>query len=349
MSSQGKVKWGVIGSGGIARRRTIPEGILPAQNARLVAVYGTNAKTNREVAKQYGAIATESVEALLSSDIDAVYVASPVHAHLEQVLACARAGKHVLCEKPLGLTVAEAEKMTSACRKAKVQFGAAFMMRFHTQHQAALKIIQAGRLGKPVYARAQLSCWYPPMARAWRQEPALAGGGSLIDLGSHCIDLLEMFFGPVRQVSCFSNRTIQAYATEDSAVVLLRFANGALATVDVFFCIQDNSSKNAIELYGSKGGIVATGTIGQGDRGEMTAYLQPEGKKYSAQQARVAGQGLKISPKPENTYRAEIEEFSQAILRGSPTVGAEIGLRNQRLIVACYESAKTGRAVAIKK
>jgi predicted dehydrogenase len=347
MSIKGKVKWGVIGSGGIARRRTIPEGILPARNARLVAVYGTNAKTNREVAKEFGAIAVDSVEALLASDIDAVYVASPVHAHLAQVLACAKSGKHVLCEKPLGLNVAEAQKMTAACRKAKVQFGAAFMMRFHSQHQAALNLIREGKLGQPVYGRAQLSCWYPPMPKAWRQEPALAGGGSLIDLGSHCIDLLEMYFGPVSRVSCFINNTVQKYATEDSAVVVLEFANGALATVDVFFCIQDDSSKNALELYGSKGGILATGTIGQGDRGEMTAYLQPDGKKYSAQQLRAAGKGVKISPEPGNTYRAEIEEFSRAVHTGKPgPFCSDIGLRNQRLIAACYESAKTGRAMA---
>src|SRR5437870_1842598 len=95
-----QVKWGIIGSGGIARRRTIPEGFVPARNAHLVAVYGTNLATNKEVAKQFGAIAADSVQALLASDIEAVYIASPVQAHLPQVLACAKAGKHVLCEKP---------------------------------------------------------------------------------------------------------------------------------------------------------------------------------------------------------------------------------------------------------
>ena len=268
-----QVTWGVIGSGGIAQRRTIPEGFIPARNAHLAAVYGTNASTNRAVAKEFNALAVDSVEDLLAAEIEAVYVASPVHAHHAQVLACAKAGKHVLCEKPLGLTVAEAEEMLAACKKAGVQFGTAFMMRFQAQHQAAAKMIKDGRLGRPVYARAQLSCWYPPDPKAWRQNPALAGGGSLIDMGNHCIDLLEMFFGPVNKVSCFTNR-IHGYASEDSAVVLLHFGNGALGTVDTFFCIQDNSSKNALELYGSKGSILATGTIGQGSQGEMTAFLQ---------------------------------------------------------------------------
>src|SRR2546425_2663322 len=156
-----KVRWGVVGSGGIARRRTIPEGFIPARNAHLAAVYGTNAATNQEVAKEFGALAAPSLEALLVTDIEAVYIASPVQAHHEQVVICAKAGKHILCEKPLGRTVVEAEEITTACREAGVQLGTAFMMRFQAQHQAAAQLIGSGRLGKPVYARAQLSCWYP--------------------------------------------------------------------------------------------------------------------------------------------------------------------------------------------
>src|SRR5258708_27638018 len=193
---KGKLKWGIMGSGGIARRRTIPEGFVGARNAHLAAVYGTNPATNEEVAREFGAVAAESVERLLEADLDAVYVVSPVQAHHAQVIACAKAGKHVLCEKPLGRNVAEAEEMVAACREAGVQFGAAFMMRFQAQHQIAAKMIRDGQLGKPVFARAQLSCWYPPLPDAWRQDPGLGGGGSLIDMGSHCIDLLEMLFGP---------------------------------------------------------------------------------------------------------------------------------------------------------
>ncbi len=345
----GKVKWGVIGSGGIARRRTIPEGFVNARNAHLVSVFDSNPAVNKEVAREFCALAADSIEKLLASDIDAIYVASPVQAHYEHVLACAKAGKHVLCEKSLGRTVAEAEEMIAACRSAHVQFGTAFMMRFQTQHQAALKMIEQGQLGKPVYARAQLSCWYPPMPGAWRQDPALGGGGSLIDMGGHCIDLLEMFFGPVEQVSCFVGSTIHSYASEDSATAMLRFDNGALGTVDTFFCIQDNSSKNVLELYGSKGSILASGTIGQGSSGTMTAFLNEEGAAYEAQQVRAAETGLLIAPEPQNIYRAEIEAFSSAVLEGTPNpLSSEAGLQSQRVLAACYESARTGRAVELR-
>jgi predicted dehydrogenase len=167
-------------------------------------------------------------------------------------------------------------------------------------------------------------------------------------MGSHCIDLLEMFFGPVKQVSCFTHRAVHAYESEDSAVALLIFANGALGTVDTFFCIQDDSSRNALELYGSKGSILAAGTIGQRSQGEMTAWLAGSESGYDAQQARAAGAGLKIAPEPRNMYRAEIETFSAALLEGKPDpVSAEHGLHSQKVLAACYESARTGQAVEV--
>ena len=348
MSAEDRVAWGVIGSGGIALRRTIPEGIVPAANARLVAVYDVNQEINRQAAERFGARAAANLDELLAADVEAVYVATPVHAHREQVLACARARKHVLCEKPLGLNVAEAEEMVAACRQAGVLLGTALMMRFHSRHRAALELIRRGRLGQPVYARAQLSCWYPPIEGAWRQDPALGGGGALMDMGGHCLDLLEMFFGPMRRLVCLTARAVHGYAVEDGATVLVEFANGALGTVDTFFSIPDEASENVLELYGSLGAILARGTIGQGSGGFMVARLRGEQAGYDAQQARAAAGGIEIAPEPVNLYRAEIEEFSRAVREGRPpAVSGEDGLRNQRLLAACYESARTGKMVEV--
>lgn len=343
-----RIKWAALGSGGIARRRTIPEGIVPAANAHLVAVFDINGAANAEVARLSGARAVGSVDELLQAGVDAVYVATPPNVHREQVLACAQAGKHVLCEKPLGLTVTDAEAMIAACRQAGVRLGTAFMMRFHAQHQAALKLVKEEKLGQLVFARAQLSCWYPPMPGAWRQDPTLGGGGSLMDMGGHCIDLLEMFFGPVKSVCCFTTCTVHAYASEDSAVVSLQFANGALGVVDAFFCMPDDASQNRLELYGSLGSLLARGTIGQGAGGEMIACLKGGEVAYDPLQARSADGGVAITPPARNTYRAEIEEFSQAIIEGrDPSNSAELGLQSQRVLAACYESARTGRQVRL--
>ncbi len=343
-----KIKWGVIGSGGIARRRTIPEGILKADNAELTTVFDIDAQVNAEMAKKFGAKQAASISDLLDANIEAVYIATPAHLHSDQVRACAKAGKHVLCEKPLGMTVAEAEEMIEVCKQIGVKLGCAFMMRFVAQHQHALNLIKEGMLGTPTYARAQLSCWYPPIEGAWRQAPSTGGGGSLIDMGGHCIDLLEMFFGPVVKVSCFINNTVHDYKSEDSAVAMLFFENGALGTVDTFFCIPDNSSKNVLELYGSKGSILAKETIGQAPAGQMAAFLEQDSEEYDAQQARTEAQGMIIAPEPVNTYQAETEEFSQAIIdEREPVISGELGLRSQKLLTACYESARSGKVIEV--
>lgn len=343
-----KIKWGVIGSGGIAKRRTIPEGISKANNAELSIVFDIDAQANAEVAKDFGARRAASIGEMLDADIEAVYIATPAHLHSDQVRASAKAGKHVLCEKPLGMTVAEAQEMIEVCKQIGVKLGCAFMMRFVAQHQYALRLIKEGKLGTPTYARAQLSCWYPPIEGAWRQNPATGGGGALIDMGGHCIDLLEMFFGKVVRVSCFINNTVHDYQSEDSAAAMLFFENGALGSIDTFFCIPDNSSKNVLELYGSKGSIIAKGTIGQGSAGEMVAFLEQDGKDYDARQARTEAQRIVITPEPVNTYQAEIEEFSQAIIDDrEPLISGELGLRSQKILTACYESARSGKVIEV--
>ena len=346
---ENKIKWGVIGSGGIAKRRTIPEGIVKADHAKLVAVFDTNPEANKAVASEFNAVAVNSIQDLINSDVDAIYIASPANMHLEQAIACAKGKKHVLCEKPLGMTVKEAEKMIKICREEGVFLGVGLMMRFVKQHEAAMKMIQEGKLGKPVYGRAQLSCWYPPMQGAWRQDPKTGGGGSLMDMGSHCMDLLEMFFGKVKSVNCFINRNVHSYKSEDSAVVSMFFENGALGTVDTYFCIPDNSSKNVLELYGSKGSILAKGTIGQGPAGEMIAFLEGDNSGYNAKQERNAGDGFVINPEPVNTYLSEIEEFSSAILeKREPENNFKLGLQSQKILEACYKSAKSGKTADIK-
>ena len=343
-----KIKWGVIGSGGIAKRRTIPEGISKAGNSELSIVFDIDAQVNAEVAKEFGAKQAASISDLQEADIDAVYIATPAHLHSDQVRACAKAGKHVLCEKPLGMTVAEAEEMIEVCKQIGVKLGCAFMMRFVAQHQHALRLIKEGKLGTSTYARAQLSCWYPSMEGAWRQDPATGGGGSLIDMGGHCIDLLEMFFGNVTRVGCFINNTIHDYKSEDSAVAMLFFESGAIGIVDTFFCIPDNSSKNVLELYGSRGSILAKGTIGQAPAGEMVAFLEQDSEEYDAQQARTEAQGIIISPEPVNTYQAEIEEFGQAIIDDrEPVISGELGLRSQKILTACYESARSSKVIEV--
>jgi len=342
-----RVRWAVLGAGGIARRRTIPEGILPANNAELVAVY--DPVNGEEVARQFGAACCHSEVDLVAQNCQAIYIATPVHLHCRQIIHAAQAGKHVLCEKPIALNVEEAQQAVTACEKANVKLGVAMLMRFHACHQEALRLIRENALGRVVFGRAQLSCWYPPMPGAWRQDPRLGGGGSLMDMGCHCIDLLEMFFGRTVRAMCNTGSLVHGYMAEDTAVALLEFESGARGIVDTLFNVPDDSSRNRLELYGSSGSILAEGTIGQSPTGTMLLCRHATDGKYDAKQARPTDGGQEITPTPVNTYQAEIEAFSQAILDDvPPPIDGVQGLWNQKVLAACYESARTGRCVDLR-
>lgn len=341
-----RVRWGVIGAGGIAQRRTIPEGIIPASNAELIAVYDVHSA--QRVAEAFGVTCRESEESLLDTDIDVVYIATPVHLHARQIERAANAGKHILCEKPLSLSVAEALKLNQLCQERGVKLGVGLMMRFHACHARAKQIIDSGELGKPVLARAQLSCWYPPIEGAWRQNPALGGGGALMDLGCHCIDLLEMLFGRIVAVSCQIGHVVQAYPVEDSAVVSLTFQNGAMGIVDCLFNVPDESSLNRLELYGSEGSLLCEGTIGQGADGSIAWRRRAGSAAYDASQQRAADGVAVLTPEPVNMYRAQIESFSQSVLDDRPPdVDGETGIRVQRILEACYASARERRTFQV--
>lgn len=345
------VGWGVIGCGGIADRRTIPEGIIPAPGAELVAVQDVVEDRVKAVAEKYGVPGFTDIDELLAAEgVDAVYIATPTFVHHEQTVAAARAGKHVLCEKPLAMTKQEIEDAIVVCEEQGVKLGTNFMMRFHACHQEIKRIIDAGELGTPVMGRAELTCWYPPIEGAFRQIQKLGGGGALIDMGNHCIDLLEFFFGRVERVSCFTGNLVQDYETEDTAVVLLDFVSGAKGFVDTLFNVPDAAARNMLEVYGSLGSLVTKGTIGQGSTGSISAILEGEGKGYDAQQQREAGAAEQIiEPEVVNMYEAAIQGFCDAIVNDTePPVSADDGLWSHKVIEACYESARTGRTVLVE-
>ena len=344
------IGWGVIGCGGIADRRTIPEGIMPAAGAELVAVQDIAEDRATAAAEKYGVAGYTSVDELLAHDgVDAVYIATPTNVHHAQTVAAAQAGKHVLCEKPLALTLAECEKSIAACDAAGVKFGTNFMMRFHACHVKIKQLVDSGQLGTPVMGRGELTCWYPPIPGAFRQTPELGGGGALIDMGNHCIDLLEFFFGKLAQVMCFTGNLVQDYQSEDTAVAMLQFHSGAVGMVDTLFNVPDAASRNMLEVYGSKGSLVTKGTIGQDSSGSISAILEKGDKAYDAAQVREGACPEEIiTPDVVNMYQAAIEGFCAAIESDTkPPITGEDGLWSHRVIDACYESARTGKAVTL--
>lgn len=351
MTENGKLGWGVIGAAGIARRRTIPEGIMQAPNAQLVAVTDINLEGAKAVAEQFDAKYCGSVRKLLNTPgVDAVYIASPNQLHLQHVRACAKAGKHILCEKPLGRTTSEIRRMIAICKEAGVLLGTGFMMRYNVYHQQLKQMIAAGGLGKPVMTRGQMTCWYPPIEGAWRQDLKVGGGGALVDMGSHVLDVMEMLFGRTKSVFCRTANRVHPYTAEDTAVAIFEFESGMIGTVDVSFAIPDEASEFVFEIYGSQGAVKAKYSLAQGPGGEFRLFSQSAGKGYDAQQnVQEKGGYQPWTLETVNTYKGEVEAFSAAALAGKPApVSGEDGLWNHAVMEAAYRSARTGKAVTPK-
>lgn len=348
-----KLKWGVIGVGGIAFRRTIPEGIMKAENAVLKAVQDINEGSAEKAGEIFGSRVYHREEDLLAdNEVEAVYIATPAYLHFSQIRKALEANKHVLVEKPFALKIEEGKKILKLARNKRLKVGVDFMMRFHSHNSKIAEMVKSNTFGRIVMVRAQLSCWYPKIKNAWRQIPKLGGGGSLIDMGCHCIDLLEYILNTkVSSVCCKTAILVQSYQVEDTAVALVEFKNGALGIIDACFNIPDESSLNVLEIYGSKGSVIAKGTIGQSPEGSAAVYLKKTPTGYDAQQTRRAKKMKNelLSVSPYNTYRAQIESFSYSILENKPVfVSGEDGLWNQKVILACYESSKKGKMVRVK-
>ncbi|MFH0939594.1 MAG: Gfo/Idh/MocA family oxidoreductase [Planctomycetota bacterium] len=311
-----KVGIGVIGAGGIARRKTIPA-LQQAKNCQVVAVMdvvGANEIASElKISRAY----TQEADLLADPAVEAVYIATPVYLHNKQIRMAAEKGKHILCEKPLTLTLEEAKDAIAVCKQNKVFLQEGYMMKFHGAHQTIKEIIASGRLGKIVYLRAQLSCWYPPIKDAWRQNPKKGGGGALFDMATHLYDLLEHFAGPIHRVAAFTNTLVQSYQSDDASTTLLEFKSGAQATVDCFYCIPDEASRTRLEIYGSQGSIFTEGTIGQSVDGAVEGILSLGAGGYDAAQNKdVARTFQKVDFPRVNPYTAEFEYFADCVLNG---------------------------------
>lgn len=349
-----KVSWGVIGAGGIADRRTLP-GMMLAENARLEAVMEIDAKHAETLKEKYGAAkAYTSAEELISDpSIDAVYIASPVRAHFEQAASAALAGKHILLEKPLTLHIDEGKELLGICEKQGVLIAAGFMMRFHPYHRTLREMVANGEMGQIVSMRAQLSCWYPDVQDAWRQSMAESGGGALMDMGIHCIDLLQYITRDVaRRVTAYAGTKTFTYDVEDSASVLLEFRGGAYGYVDSNFNVPDNASEGRLEIYGTRASALAKGTISQTGAGECRIIFS-ENADYDASQDRTenagaAGSGGLLSEPLTNLYTREIESFGNSLLNGLPLEApASDALLAQQIVLCAYQSARENRTVEI--
>jgi len=337
-----KIRWGVIGATGIADSRTIPEGIIPAVNSELAAVMSRTKEKVVAVSEKYDGVPwfTDVQQMLHQSDIDACYIASPPHVHRQQVEACAQAGIHVFCEKPLARDAAEVRPMVQICAEHGVKFGVGFMMRFHHMTVEAKRLVAEGALGEIVSGRAQFGFDYPPDPTVFRQNKELHKGGSFMDVGNHATDLLEFIIGTkVASVMAMTGNVIHQYwGVEDTCLALYEFENGAFGVADAYFCTD--AAQNLIEINGSEATMVVEGVLGQSGAGTLRVIELTEN-------------GLQdkfiIPSDMRNMYQEEIEAFAEAVLNDTePPVPGEDGLWSQIVLDAVYESAETGQKVPVE-
>ena len=319
------VRFGIAGFGLHAVKRLMP-GFAQAQRCRVSALSRRDAGQARQAAEQYGIpLAFDSVEALCASpEVDAVFVATPNSAHLQDVLTAIRHRKPVLCEKPMGLNAGECRQMVQAARQAGVLLGVAQIFRFCPSLERLRQRIEAGEIGRIVFARCEFSYWGRDHARTWLGNRAISGGGPVADVGVHCIDALRYALASeVEEVSALATQDAHSGEVEAAAELNLRFASGALGTVLVS---TRSPYRTPWEVVGEQGALRADD--GLNVERPIQIELWREGKVVNTEQ--VSNQGA---------YARQVDRFAEAVEAGTPfPVPGEEGLRNQQVLDAAYRS-----------
>ena len=333
-SDQRALRWGILSTADIARNKVIP-GIRKADRCTIVAIASRDAARAREVAADLAIPAAHgSYEALLADpDVDAVYIPLPNNLHATWTIAAARAGKHVLCEKPLALTAADAERMAAVCEAEGVRLMEAFMYRLHPSWVAVRELVAAGRIG----TLRSIQSWFS----YFNEDPANIrniqefGGGALYDIGCYTVNLSRMLFGsePV---------AVQASIVADPATgvdvltsAILRFPDGVAS----FTCSTRTEPDQRVHIYGTTGRISI----------DIPFNIPPD---RPTKVFVTAGGDPPVAPATEvivfpttDPYTAEAERFATAILDDlpTPTLPAD-AIANLRVIERILQSATDGRA-----
>lgn len=339
----GKLGLGVIGSGGIASRRTIP-GMLLSNHAQLVALMGPSQERTELLMRNFKAkhAYSNEIDLLKDPEVEAVYIASPVACHARQAKLCADYGKHILLEKPIAMTADEAEEVLNYCERKQVKVAAGLMMRFGTQVNNMRSAVLQGKIGQVVSGYSQFTLWLPKESGNWRINKELAGGGSMMDMGVHTIDLMEYITGMrITDVASMNETITFDYNVEDTSTLLLRMENGAQCVVQTNYNIPDEAACWRMEFFGTRGRLLGDTMIGQDDRGSCNALFLEKNEEYNPQQVHSVEKGIELSGEFGNLYTREIDSFCLSVLNNTPLeVPATQALHIQRVMEAAYKSSR---------
>lgn len=328
-------RWGLIGASTIAREWVI--GAIRATGGEVVSVMSTNAERGRAYAQANGiAKSVTSLEDIVGdAGVDAVYISTTNELHLEQAIAAAGGGKHVLCEKPLALGLDDALAMVKAAREAGVVLATNHHLRNAASHRAMRDAIAAGRIGKPLAARVFHAVYLPPHLQGWRLDKPQAGGGVILDISVHDADTLRFVLNddPVEAVAFSQVGGMGQAGLEDAVMGVLRFKSGVIAQFHDAFTTK--FAETGFEVHGTEGSLIARNVMTQKPVGSVVLR-------------NAAGEHeLKLDQR--NLYEAGLQAFHEAVAgKGKPSAAGEDGVWSLATGLAVVKSAATGKAVAIE-
>jgi UDP-N-acetyl-2-amino-2-deoxyglucuronate dehydrogenase len=341
------VGYGIIGAGWILPNHAIPVCALRDQGVELIAVADVDGARARRAAAEYGARAsyTDHRELLARDDIQMLSICLPHHAHRAVVLDAVRAGKHILCEKPLALDVGEADEMIAAARAAGVTLSVVFQNRWTPGFRRLHTAIERGAFGRILIAEAFHRCPNQTAAEfrdAWRERAATVGGGVITMQAIHFLDVLLWCVGRVRSVSASVGALVLERDIEDTGAAVLRFENGAIgALVTTEAAPTDRITR--VEVHGTRGGAVWENH--RWLRWEAADYVEPaaeddEPRLSDADRARLLF---------GTNHVRQVFDFVSRQRRGlPPSVTGEDGRHATAVVQAMYESSRTGREVVVR-
>lgn len=327
-------RWGLIGASNIAREWVI--GAIRETGGDVISVMSSSAARADDYAAANGIPnGTDSLDALLNSGIDAVYISTTNELHRDQTLAAAKAGKHVLCEKPLALSLADAHRMRDACRSAGVIMATNHHLRNAGSHRAMRDAIAAGRIGTPLFARVFHAVYLPPFLQGWRIDKPEAGGGVILDITVHDADTLRFVLGddPVEVTALTQRGGMASAGLEDAVMGVMRFKSGALAQFHDAFTAK--FAGTGFEVHGTEGSLFGRDVMTQKPAGTVTL-------RNAAGEEQLPIDGT-------NLYVRALTNFHAAIAgKGQPSATGEDGIWSLATGLAVRDAAKSGRAVKVE-
>ena len=317
-----KLKWGLIGCGDIARRRVAPA-LCDLADCELVAVSRARFSEAESFAREFGVRKwfEDWRELVADSEIDAVYIATPVRPHAAQTIAAAAAGKHVLCEKPMAMNTAECDEMIAACLDTGVKLGVAYYRRFYPVVERVKDILESEEIGTPVIAQINAFEWFDPPPdhpRRWLLSKEESGGGPMIDFGCHRVEVLTNLLGSIRATRGFNSNVLFRREVEDTSIALFEFENGARGVLSVTHASRE--PQDTLDIFGSEGSI----HVGVLNKGEVRIRVGD-------------AERVESHPPHANMHLPLIADFTDAVLNNrEPAVDGAAGREVARIIEAIY-------------